>query len=438
VLLMAVAVATPLRAQVENPFGPGSQLYAATSNAKEENGSSDPQTGVGAPPADESISSGSGMVFVIPGVVTLEELSGTGIIFGAGLSEGYGKVHSATAGNPSGSISVAQPYVGFYQAGRRHKMLLEYSPTADLVNQEHWDGSILQRGGVRVFDVLSERWRWFFSAYSTYGTEFLRELGGISMGNYPGYLTFSAPTDTRLVATGMTGLAWRRTPRQQFSVSFGDTYSYTRLGPHYEAGSARLQMTNYYARNSNWYLYTQAHRYSDQPGCTRIGAGLGVDLNFGSHTSLALEAGPQYGSGPCIVRWSSVFAGYFAKQFTARTTFYVSAARDLIEPYLLQSRWTDIVSARLEHPLNGSITVAAGAGYLRSSDLPGASLGHYRSWLASSEFRWKLSNSLSFVASYRYFKRDFGTPGLENRHSWVFASIVWHPVSRIMRPYRRD
>jgi hypothetical protein len=127
------------------------------------------------------------------------------------------------------------------------------------------------------------------------------------------------------------------------------------------------------------------------------------------------------------------------QRITPRTRLYLTAARDLIEPYLLQSRWTDIFSARLERKISQTTSFAAGAAYARSSDLPGTQVSRYRGFQALSEFTWRMSESVKLVASYRYFKRDFNfaqdftQPSFEARNSWVFLSLVWHPSSRSER-----
>jgi hypothetical protein len=386
----------------------------------------------GAPPAGEMIGN-SGMVFVIPGVINLEGLSGSGVLFGGGVSQGYGWIHGQ-ANDPQGSISVVQPYVGSFQTGHRHKVLIEYSPTVDLFNHGQWDGSVLHRAGIRGSDTLSERWGWTFSTYATNGLEYLRELDGLAIGQYPGWMTFSVPSNTMLLASGVTGLTFRRTLRQEFSFTLSDTYSYERHGRHYDAGSSRAQMTNYLTQNSNWHVYAQANRYSNQPGCTRVGAGAGLVWRANAATTLSLEGGPEYGSGRCFNHLSANFSGSLVQRFSPRTALDLTAARDLVEPYLLQSRWTDVFSAKLWLKTSQSTEAAIGSAYARSSDLPGEMVSRYRGLLFFSEFHWRLSDSFGLIGTYRYFKRDVGSIGFEDRHSWVFCSIVWHPVSRARRP----
>jgi len=429
-VLAVVALLSQVPAQVGNPVSSAAWAEGRT-DLRADEGGADSGPGGGAPPAGDLVANG-GMAFVIPGVINLGQLSGTGIILGAGVSQGYGWVDNNAQGDTNGSISVVQPYAGLFQTGHRHGILLEYSPTVELFNQHQWDGSVLQRGGIRGFEALSERWRWFFSGYSTYGTEYLRQLSGIAIGDYPGWLTFSVPTETRLLATASTGLNWHRKPKQDFSLTLTDTYSSVRQGPHYDAGSVRAQGTNYFGHDSNWYAYAQAHRYSNQPGCTRLGAGGGFVWNASEHTTLSLEAGPEYGSGPCIARFTSSFSGYLAQRISPRTVLYLNAARDLVEPYLLQSRWTDIFSAKLWQKTSQNTDVSAGAGYARSSALASGTGPLYRGFLAFSEFYWHVSNSVSFVGSYRYFKRDLASANFQDRQSWVFCSLVWHPVSRAM------
>lgn len=429
-LWLTMFLATQVMSQTGGPVAPlRPDAGLGGSVAKDRNATGDADTG--APPAGELITLRQ-LTFTIPGVVDLPELSGTGIIFGAGISEGYGHVSTNAPGDLSGSISVVQPYVGFYKAGHRHKVLLDYSPTIDLFNQSSWDGSVLQRAAIQGFDDLSEKWRWIFSAYSTYGTEYLRELSAAGMGDYPGWLTFSLPTDTRLVATASTGLQYRRRPLQQLSVNFGNTYGYIRHGAHYETGTARAQITNFFGHQSNWYLYGQSHNYSNQPGCTLVGGGAGLEWNISANTSFFLEGGPEHGNASCLVHLTGNYGGYFAQRFSRRTIVYISASRDLVDPYLFRGKWTDLFSTKLQQQTSRNTTLAAGAGYVLSS-VPGVTVSKYRGFIGFSEFRWRLSDSLSLVGSYRYFKREIGDPSRSDRHSWVFLSLVWHPLSRSMR-----
>ena len=437
-MVMVGAISSQLPAQVGSFAGAkgeraqaSSSASAADSNVAGSNTGQDPSNGP--PPAGVLVSTG-GMSFVVPGVVNLEELSGTGILFGAGVSEGYGQVHTeGIEAYPSGSISLLEPFVGLFQTGYRHKLMLEYSPTIDLVNQDKWDGSVLQRVGIGGSTNLSEHLRWLFSGYTTYGSEYLRELGGVAIGSYPGWLTFSQPTDTRLIASAATGFSWQQSVRREFSFLVSDTYSSLRNGPDYDAGTARIQMNNYLARNSNWYVYAQANRYSNQPGCVRSGGGAGFLWRATSSTQLALEAGPEFGNSPCVNHVTSNFAGSLVQHFSPRTIFFASASRDLIEPYLLQSRWTDLYSAKLWQKTTHSTDLAAGSGYVRSGDVPGESVPVYRGFLLFSEFNWRLTDTLSLTGSYRYYKRDLANPTLIDRHSWVFCSLVWHPLSRNVR-----
>jgi len=431
-LLMVAALGHQLPAQVGNVSSSDARGTGGGSERQPEASSGDPGSGEGAPPAADLVATQS-MVFIIPGVINFGGLSGAGVLFGAGASEGYGWVHNGTPSDAQGHISVVQPYVGLFQAGHRHRFLFEYSPTVDLFNKDHWDGSVLQRGGIRASDRLSERWGWNFSSYTTYGQEYLRQLGGLATGEFPGWLTFSVPTDKLFVAAVSTGLTLRSKPLQEFSFTVGDTYSSVRHGPHFDDGSARVQMTNYFGRESKWYTYAQANRYTNQPGCTRIGAGGGFVWNASVGTTISAEAGPEYGSGTCVDRWTSTFGASLSQHLTPTTVLYLSATRDLVEPYLLQSRWTDIYSAKLWQKTSQNTYVAAGAAYARSSVLPGETMSRYRGLLYFSEFHWRMSNSLTLVGSYRYFKRDLSDPSFEDRNSWVFLSIVWHPFTRGMR-----
>jgi hypothetical protein len=378
-------------------------------------------------------------VLAVPGVASIEDLNGAGVLFGAGVSEGYGRVDSTIPGELSGSISVVQPYLGFFQAGPRHKLLLEYSPTVDLYERGQFQGEVLERASIRTFTDLSRRLRWVLDAYGTSGSEYLRELSGLGMGEYPGWLTFTIPSEQVVLASATTGLHWRSNPLREFSLTFDDTYSSVRNGPQYDAGLARLQMTSYFARNSNWFAFGQVNRFSNQPGCTRIEPGVGFVYHFESSTTLALEGGPSVANGPCAVHLTSDFAAKLDQKITRKTTLYLSAGRDLVEPYLLQSRWTDIFSAKIGQKTSQSTSLSVGAAYARSSDLPDTQLSRYRGFQAFSEFNWHLSESVKFVASYRYFKRDFNLadnfldPSIKDRNSWVFVSLVWHPASRSIR-----
>ncbi len=377
-------------------------------------------------------------VFVIPGVVKLGELSGAGVVFGAGVSEGYGDVTTNMPGDPSGSISVVQPYLGFYDAGERHRLMLEYSPTIDLYNQNKFDGGVLERGGIRGFNEITKRLRWVFAAYATSGSEYLRELSGLGMGEYPGWLTFTVPSQNVFASTATTGLHYRSRPHQEFAFTIGDTYSSVHDGPHYDAGLVRAQMTNYFGRESNWYLFTQANRYSNQPDCTRIEPGFGFVLHQSATTTFAVEGATAYGAGTCTVHLTGDFAGAFVQRIAPKVYLYLTAARDLIEPYLLQSKWTDEYTAKFGFDTSRTTSFLVGTAYARASDLPDTDLSRYRGFQAFSDFDWRLSESVRLVASYRYFKRDFNLatavdPSIEDKNSWIFLSLVWHPVSRSMR-----
>jgi hypothetical protein len=308
-------------------------------------------------------------------------------------------------------------------------VLLEYSPTIDLYSSHQWNGNVLQRGGIRGFYDLSRQWRLNFSSYTTYGLEYLRELNGVEIGAYPGWLTFLQPTSTVLVASGDGGLTWRRKPLQEFSLIVSSSYSSVNNGPNYDAVLARVQMTNFSGHDSKWYLYGQANHHSNEPGCNRVGAGGGFERKVTASTRIALEAGPQYGEGACVARWTVGFDGTVSQRLTPRTVLYVGASRHLIEPYLLQSRWTDIYSGRLRQKTSQNTRVDIGAGYTRSSELPGRTGSHYSGLLLFSEFRWFLSDNLSFIGSYRYAKRDVPST-FDTRYSWVVGSLVWHSGSR--------
>ena len=374
---------------------------------------------------------------VVPGVIALRGLSGAGLVLGTGLSGGYGQISSSTPGDASGFIAVAQPYAGLFQTGPRHKVLLEYSPTINFYNNDRWEGGVLQRAGFRGFTDLSRRWRWVFAADGTSGTEYLRELSGLGMGLYPGWLTFTAPSNVVRAASAITGLHWRRKPLQEFSFTVANFYSSVKDGPHYDAGLARLQMTNYFGRDANWYVFTEGIRYSNQPNCTRIVSGAGISVHFNTGTMLGLEGAPVYGTGDCTAQWTAGFSGRIVQRITPKTFFYLTAGRDLMEPYLLQSRWTDIFSARFAQGLSRNTRVSLGAGYAVSSDLPDSQLARYRGFQATSEFNWRLAEGLKLVATYRYFKRDFNyaygdDTSFHGRNSWAFLSLVWHPMIRRM------
>jgi len=378
-------------------------------------------------------------VLAVPGVIALGDLNGAGLVFGAGVSGGYGNTTGNTLGDPSGYISVVQPYAGIFQTRPRHKVLAEYSPTIDLYNQDKWDGDVLQRGGIRAFDDLSRTWRWVFAGYATSGTEYLRELSGLGMGLYPGWLTMTQPSHAVFASTATTGLHWRSGPRQEFSFTGSDTYNSVRDGPHYDAGFARVQMTNFFGHGSEWYVLGQASRFSNQPDCTRIEPGVGLVFHINAPTTLAVEGAPLFGTGDCVIRLTSDFSGSLIERITPKTYIYLGAGRDLIEPYLLQSKWTDVFFAKLHRRTSQNTSFAMGVGYAQSSDLPDAQLSRYRGFQAFSEFNWRLSESLKLVASYRYFKRDFNfahdftEPSFDARNSWVFLSLVWHPSSRSER-----
>lgn len=323
--------------------------------------------------------------------------------------------------------------------------MLEYSPTVDVYNQNQLDGGVFQRGGVRGYVDLSRRWRWAFGGYGTSGTEYLRELSGLGLAEYPGWLTFQVPSELVRAGFGTTSLHWRRRPLQEFSIIAADSYSSIHNGPDFNGAFARLQMTNYLGTSSNWYAFVQGDRFSSQPNCTRVEPGGGFVYHLNASTTLALEGAPVLAVGTCTIHLTADFSANAVQRITPRTFVFLTASRDLIEPYLLQTRWTDIFTAKIGRKMSQHTILSLGADYARSSDLPNSDLSRYRGVQAFSEFAWHVSESVRLIASYRYFKRDFNLvrsfgvmnafddPHVEARNSWVFLSLVWHPVSRSMQ-----
>jgi hypothetical protein len=427
VALMLVGILGRVSAQVRSVFDPGPQPTDMNSNGDDGNPSSNNEDASFPPDNKFTV----WPVLIVPGVADLAGLSGTGVLIGAGLSSGYGKVESTSRADTSGFISVAQPYVALFQSGHRHKILAEYSPTIDLYNNGQPDARVLQSGGIRAFSDLSPKWRIFFSDYTTYGKEYLRELYSVGTGYFPGYLTFEFPTDTVFLTEGKFGFNWKFSRRHELTTYVGNVYRNVEHVRHDDAAEVRTQLNNSFRRGSYWYVYAQTNHYSYQAGCTRTGAGQGLVLDLNS-TTLGFEAGPEYGGHPCTDRLSAAFNAWLAQKLTPSTAFYLSAYRDLLEPYLLENRWTDVFSAKLLREISRHTSVAAGAAYLNSRDTSNQLYSRYHSFLLFSEFNWRLSNSVNFVTTYRYFKRGSfeGQQPFHDRHSWMFCSIVFQPTSR--------
>jgi len=421
-LLLALALLLGrLGAQVANSPGPDSQS-SDPRTIWEADPTSLPGTGGGAPPAGIDIFPDVIMTLDIPGIIELSRLAGTGVVVGAAGSQGYGWDHTPQ-GDTSGSVAVFQPYAGFYHAGRRDKFIFEYHPTIDLFTGDKWDGSVLHRAGFNIGYLISPRWTWYVSGRSTYGPAVLEDIGVLTVG----LNSFALPTDTVFISSGTTGFTWRSAKRQTLSFIAGNSYSAIKHGPHFDDSSTRVQFAQGFARDSNAYVYTQANRYSNLPGCTRVGFGGGVSFGVSANTRFGVQGGPEYSVGNCVAPVTSTFGGFIHQRFTKWTALTVSASRELTEPALLQSRWVDRLSAILQQRITRTTHLTLGSSYIRSSDLPGTTLPRYRGFLFSSQFHWHVASTVDFITSYQYFKREAATTGFPDRHAWVFFTLVWHP-----------
>jgi hypothetical protein len=424
-LLLAVGfLVTTMTAQGVAPASSSPQTENS-SNQQKDGDNTVPEDGdTGFPTTGADIPSVS-MGFTVPGIIALSGLSGNGAVLGFAASQGYGWAHSSDSGNSNGSVAVLQPYVGLFHSGHRTRFLLEYYPTIDFFSGGQWDGRVLQRASFRGAHLLSRRWTWFLSGRSIYGPEALEDLGALAYTDQ----TLALPTDTVFVTTAETGLNWRRKARQQISLTVSGAYSAIQHGPHYEAGTARARFSNGFGRDSVWYTYGEANRYSDQPGCTRVALGEGVGWQVTSYTRLGFEVGPVIGIGTCYIHLSSSFGASIQQRLTSRSLVSLSAKRELVEPQLLQSRWLDIYSGLFEYATSRNTSFAMGTSYVRGADLPGQSIANYQGFLFFSRYQWHVSPTVSLIASYHYYDRNYASQELNERHSWVFGTLLWHLAS---------
>ena len=378
-------------------------------------------------PPTSSDSNSVDMGFDIPGIVALR-LKGKGLAIGAAASEAYGWARSGGA-ESSGAASILQPYMALYDAGQRTKFMLQYSPTIDLYSDQQWDGRILHRGILNFGHLLTQRWAWYFTARATEGPEALGDIENLAIVEPLGYQLFALPTRTLLAVKASTSLTFRRKPRQEFAIRANDYYSEIQQGPRNDAVSVRVQMTNGFGSNSDWFSYVQAHRYLSQD-CTRVGMGNGFGVGIGPGLRFVAEGGPEIGVGNCVIRVSATFRGYLFYRFSPTTLFVAGASRELTEPYLMQSRWFDDYSARVQQRVSRSTLFGVGGSYVRSADLEGATYPNFHGFMFFSRLRWRVTSSLSLVGSYQIFDREAAAPGFPDRRSWGIFSFIWHPGDR--------
>ena len=430
--LLAGGILVPrLAAQTDNAPGPESQRADIQSGAKPV----EPPPGP-APTNSNSTRTDSNGTDVVTlgarGVVALDELAGDGLLIGLNESQGYGWVRRKTPPDSNGAISVLQPYIGLFQGGRRTKTLFQYAPTIDLYDGKHFDGSAFQHASFDGYHMMSERWKWKFSAVGMYGPESIREIASVAIDNGNGAingLTYALPNDTATIAIGSTVLSWSRTPRQEWSFTFADSFSSVTHGGHSDTAWTRAQITNSVGRNSLWISYAQIHTYVNQPDHVLFGLGVGYKSTLGEKTTFGVEGGPEISAGGRSGRISAAFAGYLQQQLLSRTTAQLRAERDLIVPYLSQSKWADNFSARLKQDTSRTTSVEAAAGYVRGADVV-AGVERYRGFLVGTEFRWRVSETLTLVGLYRYFQRENPVPSFPERHTWALCTFEWRPVSR--------
>jgi len=357
----------------------------------------------------------------VPGLVGLTALEGNGLVYGAEASQGYGWQHNSDQPKTNGSELVLQPFAGFFHAGHRGHFILAYHPTISLLTDENWDGRVLQRAGFNSGYLLTRRWSWFLSGRSIYGPEVLQELGLLSLG-VPNY---ALPSYINFMFSGSTGLVWRRQSQQQLSLTVADNYTRIQHGPTYDTTLARAQFRDGFGRDSNWFAYAQATRYSTLPDCTRIGFGGGFGIAVGGNTRFGAEAGPEYSAGKCITPVSAVFGGFMHHRFSSWTAITLRAKRDLGDATVFDSRYVDGYSAMFQQKTSRASYLDLGATYLRSAGTPNVPLSHYRGVLFSARYHYRLSSHVSVFSSFQYFRRQ-GEGALPDRRTWVFLTLLWH------------
>ena len=369
-------------------------------------------------------------------LIRLEDLEGGGILYGASGSQGYGWVQSNTDGNSEGSLSLVRPYVGIFDAGRRTTALFQYAPTIDVYDGRRWDGGIFNNFSADGYHSISERLTLHFSGAWMGGPDAIRELATLGTGGGNGGvegLAYALPKGSANLLLASTGLHWMHTPRQEISVTLINSFSSVQDSPKVDNIGMIAEIRSDVGRRSRWHSFLHLDFSSNNSDKVLWLFGSGFGTTLGKHTTIDLGAGPQFTTGVRYGAGSVVFSGSLKQDLTSRTALYVTAERDYAVSYLSRSRWADQFTARLRQQINRSTFVRADAGYVRATDI-NTGIEDRHGFFAGPEFQWRATSTMSFVSSYRYFKRDNPTNAIRERHNWLMGTLVWQPSSRILHP----
>ncbi len=367
-------------------------------------------------------------------LIRLEDLEGNSLVYGISQSQGYGWVKSQTNGNSEGSLSLVQPNLGVFHASRRTTALFQYAPTIDLYDGQHWDGGIFHNASADGYHLLSERMTLRFSGLFMGGSDAIRQIATLGIGGGNGgvdglpYVLAKNSTDLFL---GSTGLHWMRTPRQEVSVVLSDSFSSETDAPATDTLGIRAQISSDVGRRSRWRAYLHTDFATNDPDRLIWILGSGFTSTFWKHTTVDLEGGPQFMTGQRHGRTSMAFSGSLKQEVSSRTGLYLTAQRDFNVSYLGQSRWADEYSVRLRQQMSRSIFVRADVGYVHATDID-TGIDDRHGFYVGSQFDWHAADSVAFISSYRYFKRDNPASGIRERHNWVLGTLAWEPSRRTL------
>lgn len=415
---------------------PDSTVLSKSSTAADDADSSDDDS-----PADDSPDPGAdtsaerkkqskqpylNMEWTVPALNLVTGLEGNGVIYGIAASQGYGWGKDPVFGDTSGSVSILQPYAGYYNVGHRTSIEALYRPTIDLFNSGTWEGRVLQRADLKGEHIFSRHWRLYFAGRITHGPADLRYFELLSLGEP----TYAVPTNIVTAGLGSIRLRWLAKPKQQISFQFTDSDA-SFVGGTNNTTQGRIQVENGFGHYSNWYEYAEESHYSLYPDCFRVGFGAGFNAVIAKHTVLGLEGGPQYIVGSCRLADSASFGGFFHQRLTQSTAFSLRAKRRMWDESLPQDVWIDNFAASLQQRAGNSVFLDVIASYV-NGDLSGARLSpSYHGFLFGARLQWYLTNKLSLAPSYEYVKRDDTNTNLawtsfQRRRSWVFFSLIWN------------
>lgn len=258
-------------------------------------------------------------------------------------------------------------------------------------------------------------------------------LGDVPALPRPDTLVVRSVTSTAMTLGlyGSTGLSWRRSSRQQFSLRFshGESAFLNGNPQSNDMASAKAVASQDLSPLTMLSAYGQVHHYFQDNGCTFYGSGVGIWHSLNEKTYFSAEAGPEYGDHSCNQRLGLNFSGAVRSRVTRRMSLAAAGGRDLSAYYIAGNRWANYAQGSAMQRTGASTSVSLTAGYLSSEDEFRKS-STYSGYYVSPQLRWQINRQWDLLASYRYFQSNSQSSALGSRGfavNWFYLTLQWLP-----------